>query len=346
MSILAIKGHPTRGYEVIELLEVLGGKNRFELDGRLIEQKIGVSYYTVIDGIITFMMVERGFASDFKLYSLEEFEVKFPYKVRDVIQCIDDDEKKYEIVSMRWTGSKIKYDAYGLNCINNLYSYDVEKLKPYKGVDLNKLQTMLDNALEKETSETLNKFMNRNNILNCSSYKGQETMKKEIIYDEIDFNRCPCADKVQLILGDDYEVKIEDGKTYVVRKKPKYPKTYEECCNIVGFNIANVLCLTSTASNEYDRDLLHLLGSFRKLLICRDAYWKIAGEQMGLGKSWEPDWYGTKQPKFGIHTVENQIKYITLHVLKNLILVFPTEELRDAFYENFKELIEACKELL
>ena len=27
-------------------------------------------------------------------------------------------------------------------------------------------------------------------------------------------------------------------------------------------------------------------------------------------------------------------------------LAFPTEEMRDAFYENFKELIEECKELL
>lgn len=34
----------------------------------------------------------------------------------------------------------------------------------------------------------------------------KEIMKNGIIYDEIDFNRCPCADKVQLILGDDYEI--------------------------------------------------------------------------------------------------------------------------------------------
>jgi hypothetical protein len=28
------------------------------------------------------------------------------------------------------------------------------------------------------------------------------------------------------------------------------------------------------------------------------------------------------------------------------ILAFPTEEMRDTFYENFKDLIEQCKELL
>ena len=30
----------------------------------------------------------------------------------------------------------------------------------------------------------------------------------------------------------------------------------------------------------------------------------------------------------------------------NMILIFPTEEMRDAFHENFKELIESVKELL
>jgi hypothetical protein len=30
----------------------------------------------------------------------------------------------------------------------------------------------------------------------------------------------------------------------------------------------------------------------------------------------------------------------------NHILIFPTPEMRDAFYENFKKEIEECKELL
>jgi hypothetical protein len=30
----------------------------------------------------------------------------------------------------------------------------------------------------------------------------------------------------------------------------------------------------------------------------------------------------------------------------NMTLTFPTEEMRDAFKENFDELIEECKELL
>lgn len=33
------------------------------------------------------------------------------------------------------------------------------------------------------------------------------------------------ADRVELVLKDDWEVKNEDGRTYVVRKQPQYPKT-------------------------------------------------------------------------------------------------------------------------
>lgn len=53
----------------------------------------------------------------------------------------------------------------------------------------------------------------------------------------------------------------------------------------------------------------------------------------------------TNNEYFTIHTFNNEIvKSGTSH--RNAILAFPTEEMRDAFYENFKDLIENCKELL
>ena len=88
------------------------------------------------------------------------------------------------------------------------------------------------------------------------------------------------------------------------------------------------------------------------LIICRDAHWKIAGEEMGLGKPWEPDWKNSEERRYCIVIIEGDInlpeKVLTKWILKvtNKILVFPTEEMRDAFYENFKKEIEMCKELL
>ena len=95
-----------------------------------------------------------------------------------------------------------------------------------------------------------------------------------------------------------------------------------------------------------------LIDAFIRLKVCRDAYWKIAGEEMGLGKPWKPDWENSEERRYSIVNIEGDINLpdirLTKWILKvtNKILVFPTEEIRDLFYDNFKELIEQCKELL
>jgi hypothetical protein len=98
----------------------------------------------------------------------------------------------------------------------------------------------------------------------------------------------------------------------------------------------------SVSGLEYER---HLIVNLQRLLICRDAYWKVAGEQMGLGKPWEPDWLNTEQDKFVLYT-HNNVICLNRFVLGHNVLAFPTAEMRDAFLENFKDLIELCKELL
>ena len=143
-----------------------------------------------------------------------------------------------------------------------------------------------------------------------------------------------------LLLPKDYVFKDENGsiinasKIVLEKKKPKYPTTYEECCKIIGD-------VRAACWGGYKCDIL---GYLNKLLICRDAYWKIAGEEMGLGKSWEPDWK-VYDKKYAIGMHEDMI-YQDTETRNNKILAFPTAEMRDAFYENFKELINECKELL
>lgn len=133
---------------------------------------------------------------------------------------------------------------------------------------------------------------------------------------------------------------VADRLTSFTNPKKEYPKTYEECCKILG--LLNVdLCFNADyrsfdASKEQWKRL-GLMNQFYQLLICRDAYWKIAGD-------WKPDWRDMP-PKHVLNDdngtiVKNQFWY------GKQILAFPTAEMRDAFYENFKELIEQCKELL
>ena len=142
------------------------------------------------------------------------------------------------------------------------------------------------------------------------------------------FNDANYEDEVELQLGD-YEIEVRDGKTYAVRKKSVFPKNYEECCQHLG-------CDDKLSVGE--------LIPFQQLINARNAYWKIYGEEMGLGKSWEPNWTTFE----GMPAIFRFRYNIVCDTIKDYhcLLVFPSTEMRDALYENFKDLIERCKELL
>lgn len=149
----------------------------------------------------------------------------------------------------------------------------------------------------------------------------------------------------EIKLPDGYIFKDENGniinatKIVMEKKEKKYPKTYEECAEVLS---------NRAVFRNFRNNLGHkgeILYTLQKLLVCRDAYWKIAGEEMGLGKPWEPDWKGGKL-KYVILYDYGEIRVDTCSYIANRILTFPTEEIRDAFYDNFKKEIEICKELL
>ena len=301
MANLAIKGHATRGKEVIEILEMLGGKNRHE-------------YVTDSDCFGFFIGNETtnktiyydwlyNFHDEDVIFTLEEFLEKFPYKVGDKVK-IKETGKDVTIEGMSWrNGREVIYDT----CYNNdcVAFYSAEELQPYK-----------------EAPRYLNEKANK---------QAKEIEKllepvKEII------------EEIKIDIPKGYKFAGVDAQQVVFEKvKPKYPKTYEECVELDGTNFAKHL---ANPMNKYG----DLLLKFNELLLCRDAYWKIAGEQMGLGKPWEPD-YTNDDVKFCIcycsNLVVDGVTYDTTEVF-----VFPTAEMRAAFRENFKDLIEQCKKLL
>ena len=148
-----------------------------------------------------------------------------------------------------------------------------------------------------------------------------------------------------------------DREEIVLRKKTNvYPNTYTACCEVlvgrkpkdneISFEQMCLYLVDENNSQNFDFNapMLHEFNCLYRLVMCKYAYWKIAGEQLGLDKHWEPDWMDEKT-KYTIKAYQNHI--IKDKVLRsNCILVFPTEEMRDAFYENFKDLIDGCKELL
>lgn len=163
-------------------------------------------------------------------------------------------------------------------------------------------------------------------------------VEEEVSYEANNYLKVqkPTEDGLEIVANDKFKIKEKDGHFYLVEKQIKYPKTYKECCDVLGLNT-----MTNDAQG-YEADLII---RFQELLIARDAYWKVAGEQMGLDVPWKPNLQDAKQTKYVLSNVEGNI--VTEGYVKyNAILAFPTGEIRDKFYENFKDLIESCKELI
>ena len=152
------------------------------------------------------------------------------------------------------------------------------------------------------------------------------------------------------ILKDENGNIINTTKIVLEKKKKEYPKTYEECCKVLGCKADDFFTDFSYNNrdveiSDYEDKIDDLLQNLRKLRYCRDAYWKIAGEEMGLGKPWEPDWSIENDIKYVIEVYRNNVR-TNSQGYSNTILAFPTPEMRDTFYENFKKEIEICKEFL
>ena len=110
MTQLAIKGHKTRGKEVIELLQMLGGKNTVGFKSAL------TGFYYWIDEnneIVTSDMPPQ----NSMVYPLEDFEDAYPYKVGDLVRYYPH---KVSVIKSMF----ISYDGdikYGLEEVDDVF---------------------------------------------------------------------------------------------------------------------------------------------------------------------------------------------------------------------------------
>ena len=207
--------------------------------------------------------------------------------------------------------------------------------------------TKSSSELYKEHIENMNKETNK---IIANAVAGDMLAEKTML---------DCILTKGLLIPNGYEIKDENGniinatKIVLEKKKKEYPKSYEGCCKVLNFKseiTGELIFYYPLKCGDYTSMRLPEMEKFEKfiqLYLCRNAYWKIAGEEMGLDKPWEPDfksdiyyiYYDTHKRIFSKD-------YCAYGININHFLVFPTEEMQDTFYENFKELIEQCKELL
>ena len=296
---LAIKGHETRGKEVIEILQMLGGKKT------IYSGKDTLHIYSLDDyGEITTQLYRDDALTSitYDVFTLEEFLEKFPFKINDAV--FNSVYNSYGIIiGMYWVSNE--------RCVKYCVKFeDFDTIRGFKPDEIK-----LSNINLTDDADPLHEL--------CESKTSTLIIDSGV-----------CDDEVEIILNG-YEIEVRNGKTFAVKKKPKYPMTYEECCGILGMTF-DYPDIREVSDKEYC-----LYSSFIQLIRCRNAYWEIAGEEIGLGKPWEP----TMETVYCISRSNNIIK-CSYRGGKSNILEFPTAEMRDAFYENFKDLIEDCKELL
>lgn len=271
MNKFAIQGHNTRGGEVIQLLESLGGKNTNNLKG----------------------------SAQFDYYWINSEDNSINMNTLSYI-------RKYDIV-----------DFYTLE--------EFEKLEKSCGNVID----MVSSCHPQESLATNTSASSIDDYIQIPQYEQEEML--------IGFVK-ETEDRTKLIIPEDYKLKIDGDNAYLV-KKLTYPNNFDKCCITLGHDVGREVSFdTQTCKTDT------LFENFYKLYICRNAYWKVYGNIHNLDKPWEPDW--TQQTtKYCIWNCKNKVDRFE-STFANFMLTFPTSELRDIFLENFRDLIESCKEFI
>ena len=258
--------------------------------------------------------------NEYIIFTLEEFLDKYPFKVGDKVFLYDNITLGC-VTGMKWDEETVKYCVYtSAECW-----CDVKDLLKWNAIDL-----VEKHYKEQDNMET--------------TVESNKRDREDVLFDSIIWHlRNSVNNGKQHLSGGDCEAYFRKLVKKVKMYKPVYPKTYVECCERVN------ACPTVSISYDSNEDMLYndevdlTLLALRKLLICRNAYWKIAGEQMGLSGSWKPNWSDTNEEVYGIQLSTDDTNMI-YH--ESASFTFPTEEILNEFCKNFKYLIEQCKELL
>ena len=137
---ITIQGHPTRGKEVIKILESFGGVNRYALNGNSVSSYyyINYNYYNNLIHCHSDKYVDEYY----KKYTLEEFEKEFPFKIGDMV-LLKGVNKPYKIIALEWYMNELCYK------LDNELHYAPETLTTYEKMKEERNITLtLDKAKE------------------------------------------------------------------------------------------------------------------------------------------------------------------------------------------------------
>lgn len=123
-KILAIRGDYHNGNEVIKILEMLGGVNTNNYEGKQMRQFYFICPYT---NVIKCVFEEAMLITDWETHSLKSFKREYPYKTGDKLVI---NGRNCSIVETFWSGFTIYYKVdYGLY----LMEYSAERIQELVG---------------------------------------------------------------------------------------------------------------------------------------------------------------------------------------------------------------------
>ena len=161
-KVLAIRGHYQNGNEIIKILEMLGGVNTNNYEGKQTRQFYFICPYT---NAIKCVFEEAMLITDWETHSLKSFKKEYPYKTFDRFVLYG---REASICETFWNGFTIKYKIY-----NGLYfvEFSAEQLK--RAINESKEEPTKEKTDCKEKTTTISTLE-----IFANTYEGLEFLEK------------------------------------------------------------------------------------------------------------------------------------------------------------------------
>lgn len=150
--------------------------------------------------------------------------------------------------------------------------------------------------------------------------------------------------KIQVPEG--YEIDRENStfEKIVFKRVEDLPKSWEDLKSMNGFYVSSQSDIKCYYENYQDSINKNVFPTREEAEACL-ALAQLCQLRDGYNGGWKPDWKDDREKKHCIEFFKGKIQKNYYHVLKK-VLCFKTQELRDKFLENFRDLIETAKPLL
>lgn len=151
----------------------------------------------------------------------------------------------------------------------------------------------------------------------------------------------------EIIIPQGWEIdEVRGNKIILMESKKELPKTWEECIT----KVKDLECIDSNGDidevdfnfgivydhvNDIPKGLGKPMLALCQLLVCREVY----------RQGWKPNWTNANENKYCIINDSNKIE-TSVNASISRVLSFQSEEIRDKFLENLKDLIKEAKELI